>query len=126
MAQLGKWLKRCDSEHADLCSVGLSGERVGAMTALPTRLVDVGLVETPTCRLAVTQGMVGRYAALSHRWGGKNPLKTMRANLDQHKQEIPLGRLPQTFQDAIRLTRQLGLGYIWIDSLCIIQDSPQD
>jgi len=125
MAKLGRWLKRCDSEHAD-CSAGLSGERVGTMTALPTRLVDVGLAGTPMCRLAVTQGMVGRYAALSHRWGGKTPLKTMRANLDQHKQEIPLGRLPQTFQDAIRLTRQLGLGYIWIDSLCIVQDSRQD
>ncbi|KAF3800238.1 hypothetical protein GCG54_00003766 [Colletotrichum gloeosporioides] len=34
--------------------------------------------------------------------------------------------LPQTFQDAIKVTRSLGIGYLWIDSLCIVQDDPED
>jgi len=126
LARLRWWLSQCDAEHAD-CSVGLSGETVGSTTALPTWLIDVG--PTPphgTPKLAVTKGRLGRYAALSHRWGGKNPLKTTQANLEQHKRGIPLADLPQTFLDAIHLARQLRLAYIWIDSLCIVQDSHQD
>lgn len=39
---------------------------------------------------------------------------------------IFLSDLPPLFQDAIIITRQLGLRYLWIDSLCIIQDSLRD
>lgn len=39
---------------------------------------------------------------------------------------IPEDDLTQTFRDAIKITRALGIEYIWIDSLCIIQDSPSD
>lgn len=35
---------------------------------------------------------------------------------------IPWFELPKTFQEAIALTRKLGVRYLWIDSLCIIQD----
>ncbi|KAF1827128.1 HET-domain-containing protein, partial [Dissoconium aciculare CBS 342.82] len=34
--------------------------------------------------------------------------------------------LPLTFQQAITLTRRLGIEYIWIDSLCIIQENDVD
>jgi hypothetical protein len=39
---------------------------------------------------------------------------------------VPLDELPKTFQDAIQITKCLGIRYLWIDSLCIIQDSTQD
>lgn len=39
---------------------------------------------------------------------------------------IPWDKLPSTFQDAITVTRRLGIAYIWIDSLCIVQDDAQD
>ncbi|GFP58430.1 hypothetical protein TASIC1_0010024100 [Trichoderma asperellum] len=70
----------------------------------------------------------GRYATLSHCWGssGRQPLKTTRANLQGHLQDIPWASIPKTFQDAITVTRNIGLEYVWIDSLCIVQDDHQD
>ncbi|KAF3809524.1 hypothetical protein GCG54_00012808, partial [Colletotrichum gloeosporioides] len=56
------------------------------------------------------------YVALSHCWGHHQPAKTTKATLD----------LPKTFQDAITVTRALGIDFIWVDSLCIIQDDPDD
>jgi hypothetical protein len=41
-------------------------------------------------------------------------------------ERISLSELSRTFQDAIRITRQLQERYLWIDSLCIIQDDRQD
>jgi len=103
--------------------MGLSGERVEGDTVLPTRLIDV-LLEEP--RLCITKCMRGRYTALSHRWGSKKPLLTTNISLGQHKRGIAVAKLPRTFRDAINLTRQLRIQYIWIDSLCIIQDSKED
>jgi hypothetical protein len=37
-----------------------------------------------------------------------------------------LSELPRTFRDAVEVTRGLGYEYIWIDSLCIVQDDPKD
>ena len=67
----------------------------------------------------------GRYAALSHRWGS-SALTTTLANLQSRKKCIIWAELPKIFQDAIAITRQLGLRYLWIDSLCIIQDDIED
>lgn len=50
----------------------------------------------------------------------------MTDNIDSFKTIIPWAQLPRTFQDAMVTTRALGFQYIWIDSLCIIQDSPSD
>ena len=49
-----------------------------------------------------------------------------RSNIGDLHREIPYEDVPHTFLDAIWLTRQLGIDYIWIDSLCIIQDDPDD
>jgi hypothetical protein len=50
----------------------------------------------------------------------------MRSNLEKFRVHIPLERLTKTFKDAIYITRFLGLHYLWIDSLCILQDDPAD
>lgn len=79
-------------------------------------------------RLLPSAGRRGRYATLSHCWGssGRQPLKTTQANLQSHLQRIPWASIPKTFQDAITVTRSMGLDYVWIDSLCIVQDDHQE
>ena len=66
------------------------------------------------------------YATLSHVWGSGSPMRLISKNLLQCQHDIPLASLPQTFTDAIQLTNALGLSYLWIDSLCIIQDLTLD
>jgi hypothetical protein len=68
----------------------------------------------------------GQYLALSHCWGKLQPIKTERANLNTHRNTIPWKALTHTFQDAIKFTRQMRIRYLWIDSLCIIQDDEDD
>ncbi|KAF2139713.1 uncharacterized protein K452DRAFT_275190, partial [Aplosporella prunicola CBS 121167] len=69
-----------------------------------------------------------RYATLTHCWGdpSRPPLKTDKASLQERLKEIPLNSMPANFRDAVSVTRALGLRYLWIDSLCIIQDDKHD
>ncbi|KAK3376373.1 heterokaryon incompatibility protein-domain-containing protein [Lasiosphaeria ovina] len=111
------WLEVCD-RHQDCRS---SGDKV-----LPKRLVDIGDGANPTVKI-ISATEDHRYLALSHCWGfGKKPLSTIRANEASMRLEIPWEALPLSFQDAIRVTRWLDARYIWIDSLCILQDDDQD
>jgi hypothetical protein len=63
---------------------------------------------------------------LSHCWGEMNFLTLSRSNLEAFQAQIPQEALSQTFIDAIRISRDLGFSYLWIDSLCILQDDPND
>ncbi|KAK0710811.1 heterokaryon incompatibility protein-domain-containing protein, partial [Lasiosphaeris hirsuta] len=96
---------------------------------LPTRVIDCSLVgETGTIRLVEPNGASGSWVALSHCWGkpDKRPLATTRCNMSRHMKGIRLTALPKTFRDAITVTRALGIQYLWIDSLCIIQGDLED
>lgn len=68
------------------------------------------------------------YAALSHCWGvpSKRPIRTLKENMAKHRDRIRFEDLSRTFQEAIQVTRGLQLPYIWIDSLCIVQDDGED
>ncbi|AEO71752.1 uncharacterized protein THITE_2028118, partial [Thermothielavioides terrestris NRRL 8126] len=66
------------------------------------------------------------WCALSYCWGGPQPVTTTRATYDAHLSGIPLASLPATLRDAITTTALLGIPYIWIDALCIIQDDERD
>ena len=66
------------------------------------------------------------YMTLSHCWGGAQFIQLRKNNEEEFKDDIPWEELPQTFQDAIQVARHLGSKYLWIDSLCILQDSTQD
>lgn len=68
----------------------------------------------------------GRYAALSHCWGDVTPLKTTKGTIDELRRGIELSRFPRTFQDAVSVCRRLQIKYLWIDSMCIIQDDEDD
>ncbi len=48
------------------------------------------------------------------------------SNYEEMKRAIPMDTLPLLFQDAVTITKKLKLRHLWIDSLCIIQDSPED
>ncbi|RTE75608.1 hypothetical protein BHE90_009959 [Fusarium euwallaceae] len=71
-------------------------------------------------------GKDGRYAALSYCWGGPQPLTATKSNLQTLISGVEVDKLPQALQDAVHVTRRLGIRYLWIDALCIIQDSPED
>lgn len=120
------WLEGCHSQHA-LCRSTLSGvvydER--GFPSLPTRLLRV---TDNKVRLVEGRGMRGAYAALSHCWGAQDrrPVSTTKSTFQQHAGEVPWQTLPPSFQDAVTVTRAIGLDLLWIDSLCIVQDDEDD
>lgn len=71
-------------------------------------------------------GETGKYAALSHCWGPGYPLRSLNGNIEDMKTRVNPEDLNNTFKNAIEVTKRLGLRYIWIDSLCIIQDDSND
>lgn len=52
--------------------------------------------------------------------------QTLRKNIGERMTSIDYSKLPKSFQDAVDVTRELGVRYLWIDSICIIQDDPDD
>ncbi|TEY54699.1 hypothetical protein BOTCAL_0238g00020 [Botryotinia calthae] len=127
MLIIRKWISYCDNKHG-----ACAGSRKSSR--LPTRVLDVVgkaldrgsvfLVESNEMKLESEKNLP--YITLSHCWGKTRPLTTTQAKFDAHKKEIPLENLPKTFQDAIIVVRALGIRYIWIDSLCIIQGDDAD
>ncbi len=75
------------------------------------------------CLYCTQKGELGRYIALSHCWGKPDESQscTFGCNLDSRRKSIDFGNLPKTFQHAITVARELGVRFLWIDSLCIIQ-----
>ncbi|OCK76096.1 HET-domain-containing protein [Lepidopterella palustris CBS 459.81] len=99
--------------------------RVNSKHAPPKRLLDVGRIDKPI-KLCEPRGKDMKYVTLSHCWGSGPLLTTTTENIHSWKSFIPWESLPPLFQDAVIITRQLGMRYVWIDSLCIIQDSKSD
>jgi hypothetical protein len=66
------------------------------------------------------------YLALSHRWGSEGLPVTTLKNLAGRLEKIDLAELSQIMRDAIRIVHGLGYRYLWIDALCIVQDSADD
>lgn len=93
----------------------------------PTRLLEVGRHGDVHIRLVEGEGTRSApYIALTYCWGGDVSVKTTLANLHDMASGISISTLPQVFQDAIQITRDLGVSYLWIDAMCILQDSPAD
>ncbi|KAG0645686.1 hypothetical protein D0Z07_8717 [Hyphodiscus hymeniophilus] len=115
-----RWMQECLTEHGTSCPAGDS-------LRLPTRVVDVGPEDgTATPKLYATGRTQGKWLTLSHCWGNEVRFVTESSNLAQRFAGIDMDTLPRTFSDAIKFTRRLGFRYIWIDSLCILQDSTED
>lgn len=106
------WLNDCLREHPQC--------RISEIPNLPRRVIDV---KEGRLRLFIPQhGTKGHWVALSHCWGNANTFRTTLKTLKLHMHGIEWDKLPKTFRDAVTVTRALGVQYLWIDSLCIIQD----
>lgn len=94
-------------------------------TLLPDRVIDCSNPRKP--RIVETGGtQYGSYVALSYIWGDKQPLTTTK-NIDKYVNEgLDISQFPATIRDAVTVMHGLGQRYLWIDALCILQDSPQD
>ncbi|KAE8444463.1 hypothetical protein EG329_000554 [Mollisiaceae sp. DMI_Dod_QoI] len=93
---------------------------------MPTRLIQIVRLNPNQVRLTLTKGLRARYMCLSHCWGSKQPLRTTKENLKDHLDHLAWDIIPICYQEAIRLAAHLGIHYLWIDSLCIIQDDDDD
>ena len=126
---LRRWFAGCVSGHPTCNEAAsfLGSPGAAAMTQLPNRILDLGPSDgSRGLRLLETNGARAPYAALSHCWGKHRILTTVSGNIKEHLRSIALPDLPKTFQDAVAIARAMGLGYLWIDSLCIIQDDEED
>jgi hypothetical protein len=117
--QARHWLSTCLKQHSH-CSGGKPDE-------LPTRLIKAeregSTFSALLCDSVDLHGHI-EYLTLSHCWGQIPFLTLTEENISQMKCSIPMKELPQVFQDAMLTTMELGFSYLWIDSLCIIQNSP--
>ncbi|KAI2785368.1 HET-domain-containing protein [Daldinia loculata] len=109
------WLDDCQQNHQ--CTVN--------STFRPTRLIDVRdplhphLVETGSIEIE-------DYVTLSYVWGAKQNYTLTRDTLPIKLDGLDIQSIPSSVADAMDVTRKLGFRYIWVDALCIIQDSPED
>lgn len=119
---LGEWIRSCDYTHHCV------PEQV---YFIPTRLLDISKSASDVVSLLEKDDTTEpkKYAALSHRWGSPEHherLDTKKGNIKALKGGFKISTLPKTFRDAIFVARGLELDYLWIDSVCIIQDDPHD
>jgi hypothetical protein len=126
LSQAIQWLHECEMYHA-VCNQEAIHSSCRPKI-LPTRLLDVGTLASPDTKLVNSNEFIGgvEYFTLSHCWGGKLPIKLTRSCLGELQSGIEFATLPRTFQEAIYITRIFKSRYLWIDALCIIQDSEQD
>lgn len=120
------WLDDCVQLHSK-CQEPGKIHREEVLLGFPARLLDVGPFEGHSKNsVQLKEDIYSPYIALSHCWGKTRHIVTEKVSIENHKRGIPLNDLPKTFRDAVELTKSIGLRYIWIDSLCIIQDDMQD
>lgn len=111
------WLDSCRETHVRCPAV--------VIDQLPKRVLLLG-ENDQDIRLLETASEQGGYAALSYCWGTAGNIKTIRENLAERLKQIDPREVPKTILDAIHITRSLGLRYLWVDSLCIIQQDDAD
>ncbi|KAK7417426.1 hypothetical protein QQX98_004545 [Neonectria punicea] len=116
------WLSECTSEHEEC-------RRQRDTSWKPTRLLYLGTPSEPM-EIQLVDGKsvpnTTEYLTLSHCWGNVVPLRLTTDTFETFQFSIPIDSLPKTFLDACEVTRRLGHEYIWIDSLCIMQDDRAD
>ncbi|KAF1981172.1 HET-domain-containing protein [Aulographum hederae CBS 113979] len=126
------WLKQCTKFHHNC--------RVAHNTWYPRRLINIGtafvhkspdkkvylVLTDPENKEGNNPSITGPYLTLSHCWGKSKPLRLHRGNVTEFTRGILIDQLPKTFRDAMQFTARLGIRYIWIDSLCIVQDDEID
>ena len=112
------WLKQCCADHKNCSQLGNK--------FMPSRCLDVSDIDAIS--LCITKDQQNSYAALSYCWGPKQypNLIATKASFNDMLENIPLSCFPLTLRDGIAVTRGLGIRYLWIDALCIVQDDDDD
>lgn len=119
-ATLRCWYERCRQDHGRECDAPRYMQ--GLAPAKPSLFVDTWTNSLVSARLGI------RYIALSYVWGQVDCFQTKKSMVAKLKLPNSLSRkhmgehIPRTIRDAIRITSMLGERYLWVDSLCIIQD----
>lgn len=119
---LKKWYNTCLDEHGSTCDQP-SWLVPGRVWPKSFRLIDVRQ------RCIAYAPSPCTYFALSYVWGQEqNPLQITKQNLAtlQVPTALDSQSLPQTIEDALWLTSAMGVDYLWVDRLCVIQDSDAD
>ncbi|KAK3362197.1 heterokaryon incompatibility protein-domain-containing protein [Lasiosphaeria ovina] len=118
IAMARRWFDKCEFGHHDC-------RRETSTSFSPTRLVKISGGRQ---RLVLSKSLNRpvQSATLSHCWGNIAIHRLLQDNISTFLQDIPADSLCRTFLDAIVIARPLGLHYLWIDSLCIVQDDPAD
>ncbi|KAJ4986488.1 heterokaryon incompatibility protein [Stagonosporopsis vannaccii] len=124
MQRIVEWLKDCDLNHPH-CSTYSVGSFV------PTRLLDVSQwYSHKTVCLVGSQELPShpvQYVTLSHRWDSQvKATATTKTNMSTRLKHFMAVDLPKCFTDTFEATINVGFRYLWIDSLCIVQDDPAD
>lgn len=116
------WLARCLQEDKGLCCVSTQ--------YLPSRLIKITTVNERfhSARLVLKDELLPetQYLTLSHCWGKVKPISLTQQTLNGFRTDIPMSILSKTFRETLQVAVWLGYHYVWIDSLCILQDSVQD
>jgi hypothetical protein len=120
-----QWFQTCAQNHR--CCAELSDRSIYR----PARLIDLG-VDFDFKRARLVETTPGDYnvdyMCLSYAWGTCMPEagKTYLASLEEHKVRLKRAKLPKTFKHFFEIAKWFSIRYVWIDSLCMIQDDPDD
>lgn len=137
LGTIQSWISACERDHL-LCRAPPN-----ATPYFPTRVIDVQELSSGNVFLRDNDEAISRnsseeeekihprrypkYWTLSHRWGDPGRIKQLRKSTERQLRDgISLDSLSPTFRDAVVLVHGLGYKYLWIDSLCIFQDSHSD
>lgn len=118
-SRIMNWLELCQKDHRSCWS--------SSAASVPTRLLAITQSGSEiSIKLIDGSKAVEKYMTLSHCWGDTHPMTTTRESSIERKAGILISDLPETFKHFVLLANALGVEYIWIDSLCIIQDDHDD
>lgn len=129
LKDISAWLGDCMTSHSRCRSIATSlyGDAKGVK---PGRLLHIEKPKDQPMRLNLQSTdkleNLPPFVALSYCWGGNQTFRCDESTVTEFMIEIPSGNLPATIRDAVTVCEQLGVQYLWVDSLCILQDNEID
>ncbi|KAI0182702.1 heterokaryon incompatibility protein-domain-containing protein, partial [Xylaria flabelliformis] len=115
------WLNKCLTTHS-YCRVA----EHSLQPFVPKRLIEIlqdDNGESSIWRLVCPPvNCATQYLTMSHRWGSYQPIRLDKKTIHEFSNPTPVSKLPKTYQHALTVAHDLSFRYIWIDSLCILQD----
>ncbi|PNP80968.1 hypothetical protein FNYG_05435 [Fusarium nygamai] len=120
---VSEWYEACSGSHA-MCQRLRSSPRFA-----PSRLMHIGSGDTwKLCLYPQDITDPPEYMTLSYRWAKTPSISLSNSNFEVLRKGAPTSQLPKTFREAeaITVARRFFIRYLWIDSLCIIQNSSED